>query len=576
MDSTNVVEEKVGSDHGEFSKDQSTTVHLLVPSPPRKETTISDGVPVLFLHDQPHTIKRVPSKRKRKGSNVQSTIANHKDQKPQCTTTPWKRQDDTILPNKSVLTSKPIPVLDDTTGIKTPNKINFSLQESFQQSTKKTIYSLTFSDPPYDQLMDDTDNSVGTHLLAICSHRHLVLYRISGDTDTATTTTTTTNTNTNTTTSTSSSTTDQEERIDTTTDVMDNSVTIDSKSLHNHSNSHVEYCYQDTDENEDYYACTFIGRISTTTTLSCNPNDRSGSSGHQLICVGGKNARIHVIDYQRNQVTRTLSGHGGEILDLQVCPIDEWLLLSASQDYSCRLWNVRAIHDAPIAIFSGHNGHGDGITTISWHGSGHQFVSGGIDNVIKVWEISDEVRDAIDSSNRLTDSVLHSSNVIDQVDWIATVVVQFPVFSTNRMHAHCVDCVEFLGDLIVSKSTENVVQLWYPIIQNQKSPFGDNLQPPASDAILLQTFHYCDGEFWFIRFAIEPQFKLLAVGTSHGTITIWKICDDDYKSVLKPIRNLYIHRPVTVRCVRFTPDGSMLLASTDDGTIFKWNLSFQY
>jgi polycomb protein EED len=487
----------------------------------------SEGKTLSLLRDQPCNIKRVPSKRKRKILN--DTCDSHKYLKHGLTTVESTLHDEDV---KSLSSSSYVER--DTR----PNKLNFSLRESFHQSTKKTIYSLTFSEP-HQQCMN-TDPAI-TYLLATCSHRNLVLYSITTEANLS-------------------------EGSDTTANETD---PISQQRDHSNSNSCVQYCYVDTDENEDYYACTFIGRIPT----ASSNNEESTGTSTQLICVGGKNARINVIDYSRNQVTRTLSGHGGEILDLQVCPTDEWLLLSASQDYSCRLWNVRAVHDAPIAIFSGHNGHGDGVTTLSWHVSGAQFVSGGIDNVIKIWEISDDIRDAIISSNNLTDSVLNSTNVIDHVDWIATIIVQFPLFSTNRMHAHCVDCVEFLGDLIVSKSTENVVQLWYPIIQNKKSPFGDILQPPSSDAILLQTFHYLDGDFWFIRFAIEPQLKLLAVGTSHGGITIWKMCDDNYQSVLKPIRNLHIHRHPTVRCVRFSPDGTMLFASTDDGSIYKWSVS---
>ena len=511
----------------------------------QQSQSASKDIPLSFLPDEPHTINRVPSKRKRR--DLKSACTSQDDRNRRFTTTEATRHDEE----------------DTTTNLWSrntePTKTNFLLRESFQSSTKKTIYSLTFSEPQQQYYMPNhtgisketqkNTSSTLTYLLATCSQRNLVLYCI-GTQATET----------------------EETAVPAATFDGDSSSSEtnlkeqQTESNNNNNNTRVQYCYVDTDENEDYYACTFVGRV---------PSVSSSNDSSQLICVGGKNARIHIIDYTSNQVTRTLSGHGGDILDLQTCPTDEWLLLSASQDYSCRLWNVRAIHDAPIAIFGGHNGHGDGVTTISWHISGTQFVSGGIDNTIKIWEISNDIRDAIISSKNLTDSVLESTNVFDQVDWIGTVVVQFPIFSTNRMHAHCVDCVEFLGDLIVSKSTENVVQLWYPIMQNKKSPLGDILQPPRSDVILLRTFQYSDGDYWFIRFAIEPKSKLLAVGTSRGTVTVWKICDDNYQSALKPIRNLYVHRPSTIRCVRFSPDGTMLFASTDDGSIFKWTLSLE-
>ena len=515
--------------------------------------TKTTGQPLSFLSDQPYIIKRVPSKRKRK----------HLKDNQESRSFRTIRTD-----NKSRLDT------DDTLVMRTlstaPTKLNFSLHESFQQSTKKTIYSLTFSGPLQEYISNDAScttatNTMTHHLLACCSHRQLVIYRV---------TTTTAATEIPTMSVAVSESFDDDDEITGSSGTNHNAEQIEENNRQRHAR--IEYCFMDTDENEDYYACTFVGRIQptllsavdTTTTISSN-------SSSQLICVGGKNARILVIDYTRNHVVRTLSGHGGEILDLQVCPTDEWLLLSSSQDYSCRLWNVRAVHEAPIAIFGGHNGHGDGVTTMSWHRSGTQFVSGGIDNTIKIWEISNDIKAAIVSSQNLTDSVINSPHAVDQVDWIATVVVQFPIYSTNRMHAHCVDCVEFLGDLIVSKSTENVVQLWYPILQNERSRFGDILQPPSSEEILLKSFHYTDGDYWFIRFAVEPNLKLLAVGTSRGTITIWLMGDEDGQSVLKPIRNLNTNRRSTIRCVRFSPDGSMLFASTDDGSIFQWIVSFE-
>lgn len=491
-----------------------------------------DGIALSFQPDQTYTIKRVLSKRKRKEQKDTNSSPKYLDRR--MTSTEKTLHDNDMKYNTS------------TNVDTTPKKMLFSLYESFQQSTKKAIYSLTFLEPSQNFTTNDSSLSTTaktkTQTLATCSHRNLVLYRITTEAIVS-------------------------ESFDSDSSVKEARTEIQRKEDMNiQYHSCIHYCYVDRDENEDYYACAFVGRI---------PNGSAPNESGQLICVGGKSARILVIDYSRNLLTRTLSGHGGEILDLQTCPTDEWLLLSASQDYSCRLWNVRAVHDAPIAIFGGHNGHGDGVTTISWHISGTQFVSGGIDNIVKIWGISNDIQDAIVSSNDFSDSVLRSSTIIDKADWIATVIIQFPIFSTNRMHVHCVDCVEFLGDLIVSKSTENVVQLWYPIIQNKKSPFGDILQPPSSDAILLRTFHYNYGELWYIRFAIEPKLKLLAVGTSRGTITVWTICDENHRSVLKPIRNLYVNSPKTIRCVRFSPDGSMLFASTDDGLIYQWNISLE-
>jgi polycomb protein EED len=501
------------------------------------------GNDILSLQSrQTHSIHHVPSK-KRKKINIDNQ--NHI----------WRNvtssHDTQVYPNQH---SKKVKVQTEHW----PKKFNLSFHESLEQMTKIPIYSLSFSEPqPCDNVDDNNNNNNNNdndknddeislnvtinpatsttttftvRLLATCTGRNLVLYRIT-----------------------------EKQQLHLplpTLPVTNNLLTCSSIDKECTSSTiQLAHCFTDTEPNEEYYACTFVG-----------------PPVPQLVCVAGKNARINIIDCTRQCVIRTLSGHGDEIYDLQVCPTNYWLLLSASKDCTCRLWNVRAIHHSPVAIFGGHNGHCDAVITISWHALGDQFVSGGLDNTIKIWEISDRVKNAITSSNQFTDMVRSSQEPIDQCSWIATALIQFPIFSTKRVHAHCVDCVEFLGDLILSKSTENLIQLWYPMIQNERTPFGDIIQPPSSDPLILYTYNFDDGDIWFVRFAIEPTLKLLAVGNILGKIFVWNIGDD---RLLKPICKLCIRRTSTIRCLCFSPNGSMLLASTDDGSIYQWILTLE-
>jgi hypothetical protein len=83
--------------------------------------------------------------------------------------------------------------------------------------------------------------------------------------------------------------------------------------------------------------------------------------------------------------------------------------------------------------------------------------------------------------------------------------------SVAQLHRNYVDCVRFYGDLIVSKSTEEEIVLW----QARRSPWGG---ASATDrklmALKLATFKVPKCDVWFIRFALCPARRLLAVGTT--------------------------------------------------------------
>jgi polycomb protein EED len=391
-------------------------------------------------------------------------------------------------------------------------KYQFTWSDSFEQPMKAAVYALAWS---------DKSPVTGGYCVAACLRRNVTLYSIGGS---------------------------REE---------DESSERPMSLLH---------CYVDADPKEDYYACVFCGHSDATPSTD-HDTDASNHSPQQLLCVGGKHGIIHILDCIQQNEIRTLSGHGDEIFDLKRCPTDPWYLLSASKDHSCRLWNLRAEHASPVAIFGGHDGHGDAVNSIAWHSSGTRFVSGGMDNTVKVWEMTESVHAAMASSERFTDSLreMRALRVVDRCAWTGTALLQFPIFSSKKIHVHCVDCVEYFGDLVLSKSTESVVRLWLP------QSTGTTLRsPPSSDMILLRTFVYTDADVWYVRFGVEPTLRLLAVGNMLGSIFVWNV--EDMRKPTNPLK-LRLPKAATVRYVSFSPDGTMLLASTDDGLLHRWTIS---
>jgi polycomb protein EED len=395
----------------------------------------------------------------------------------------------------------------------------FTWRESFEQPVKAAIYALAWSHR----------TAAGGYCLAACWRRNVTLYHIRGPDD------------------------NEEENV--------------STEVSSEAPMELLRCYVDADPQEDYYACVFCGFSDAAPTDGNNDTAMHPHYPQQLLCVGGKHGLIHVIDCLLQKEIRTLSGHGDEIFDLKPCPTADWYLLSASKDHTCRLWNLRAEHANPVAVFGGHDGHGDAVNSIAWHASGTRFVSGGMDNTIKIWEMSESVRVAMASSERFTDSLreMRANHSVDLYEWNGTALLQFPMFSSKKIHVHCVDCVEYLGDLVLSKSTENLVRLLLP------QSTGTTLRsPPSSELILLRTFVYSNADVWYVRFGVESTLKLLAVGNMIGTIVVWNVEDTRKKAI--PVK-LRLPKAASVRFVSFSPDGSMLLASTDDGFLHRWTIS---
>jgi len=418
---------------------------------------------------------------------------------------------------------------------------SLTLLQTTQQEEKKDIYSMAWS-----EIVDDDDDGEGRAVLLVtCSGRRLCLYR---------------------------------QRLQ-----------QGSKS----GGLELECCFRDPDRKESFYSCVFAGRTQQRPYVpkqhqpykngkqisqkgriidKLSPEWESilaATKGPQLVCVGGEQRVIQVIDTVRKQIIHTLMGHGDAVYDLKVSPVDEWLLLSASRDESCRLWNLRT--GSMVAVFGGHEGHRDAVNSVSWHSSGRQFASGGTDTRVKIWEFTRNVEKAIAASHQIADENEASKGQREERYLTGhTALVQYPIFSSNKVHVHCVDCIEFVGDLVMSKAPENMVKLWWPKIERQTTILRNPTVPPPSDVVLLRTFELedCD-DIWFVRFAMDPSKQILAAGNTQGVVYVWNIGARSRE----PFCTLRIKkRSSTIRYLSFSPDGTVLAASTHDGCIHRWSL----
>ena len=288
----------------------------------------------------------------------------------------------------------------------------------------------------------------------------------------------------------------------------------------------------------------------------------SNTVGPQLLCVAGVRGVIKVLDPVLQRLVTILRGHGSDIYDLKVSPMHNNQLLSASVDESIRLWNLESF--ACVAIFAGHHGHREAVLSISWHPMGDQFASAGMDKSIRLWKTGEDSRvvEALQASQVVTSTGDRTS--------FHPHCEQFPYFATDKVHLNYVDCVQFVGDLILSKSTYNSIVLWLPDIPESAASKVTNSSAyePPGEVIALRTFDLNHCEIWFVRFAVDDSGRLLAVGNIRGEVDIWDI---DACKKKRPTQRLKPMVHSTVRMLAFSPDSKTLLACDDSAVVCKWD-----
>lgn len=245
----------------------------------------------------------------------------------------------------------------------------------------------------------------------------------------------------------------------------------------------LSYC--DQDETESFYCIEYS---------DCNNTP--------LLLTAGKNGTIKGLNCQNHELDVILQSHGNAINDLKVHPIDNALILSASKDESIRLFNIKT--SVLIAIFSGMKGHRDEVLSIDIHLEGNCFVSSGMDNTIKIWNLQDPIiSNAIDLSYT-------QPRRLDNLVFL-TVVQQKPIYSNDLLHCDYVDCVRFVGNAILSKSTKNRVVLWLPDLRFKGAP------------VILREYATSDCSNWFTRFEICLELDIFALGNSNDDVSIFSI-----------------------------------------------------
>ncbi|KAI5204290.1 WD40 repeat-like protein [Aureobasidium subglaciale] len=167
---------------------------------------------------------------------------------------------------------------------------------------------------------------------------------------------------------------------------------------------------------------------------------KDSRTGEPLVCVAGSGSNnIKILNVVTGNLARVLYGHGGTdipeaVNDLVTSPVSPNIIASCSSDYTIRIWNLDRKYDKqPCAAILSGEGHRQTILSIDFHDNGRWLLSGGQDTMVCLWSVP-EIPDENAGTDRPT-------------------AVVFPHFASINMHSDYVDCVRFLGDLVISRAS---------------------------------------------------------------------------------------------------------------------------
>ena len=401
--------------------------------------------------------------------------------------------------------------------------------------------------------------------------------------------------------------------------------------------------FKDDNEHEQYFACAWC----------------EASTGELLLALAGHTGVVRVLDVSAEvndaqkhaqkktpSLFRDLRGHGGSVNDVRAHPCAPHLLLSASKDESCRLWNVD--NGVCVFIFSGALGHRNEVLSVdvkptplfsdadddeARDARDFVFVSGAMDNMVKVWstrgyshllELSERWPEQqkkgtaaarVGAAMMINDDRFLKKNHRRDFEISATAVktrrafggaaeaealaaalddgtldpfvtpfptkhVQTPVFSSFKVHGNYVDCVRWFGDLILSKSVEQKTRLWaFDRRKNERGEVGSAFR-------VVREFAAKHADIWFLRFAVDVGAGCVACGNRVGDVFVWNanaaagfVRGGGRAGAPRPpalVATLSDRRCAkAVRQTAIARGGRTVLAACDGGTVWRWDYERQ-
>ena len=275
------------------------------------------------------------------------------------------------------------------------------------------------------------------------------------------------------------------------------------------------------------------------------------------IVTGSWDGTLRIYDTASEKLVRSWTGHTEHVTTVVFSP-DSSLVASSSFDKTIKLWNVP---DGRLVRTL--TGHTDGIWSVAFTSDASRIVSGSGDQTIRIWDMTSDsppgVISVAEDISRV--AVSRDGRTIMALRKSDRAILLWDAQTKQRSGTLSSDTIE--GSTVLPRSMA-------------LSQDGETLIGPADTGSAIAIWDFprrrlqrlvpvLRGENGIEALAISPDGSRVAVGgTNSGSLSVWDVRKG------KLLLTLSGHTQ-GMRSLAWTPDGTRLISSSQDGTVRVWD-----
>jgi WD40 repeat protein len=308
-------------------------------------------------------------------------------------------------------------------------------------------------------------------------------------------------------------------------------------------------------------------------------NNLSFSSDGQMLVSRTPNGNVLLWDLTPKPIfltavilTKTIKSHLGNVNSVAFHPTNNRILVSGGDDNVVRLWDLS--HDTPATITT-LKGYTEDVNCIAFHPDGILLASGEADNTVTLWDMThNPPKIHLKLHSKLTDHIDNINSVVFSPDGKTLV----SSYCGERSYGDCVQGVINIWNMqsnphtiraTLSDSKGDIFSLAF-------SPDGKILASGGDgNSIWLwdMTHNYPIAKAQLTgltsivnNIVFSPNGETLVSGESDGTIRLWDIKD------VPTIVSVFPSHTWSVNSLAYSPNGETLVSGESDGTVRLWNM----